>query len=153
MRLIQIIFQEQELSKLIIDLSEVGESGMKIWSGKVKTWKFCRAIVMPKSGLLRQLLMLKMKTSGRIKQMADNGKKLKLVVNDMPTVMGLGKSDYLILLQDVQEIRPTGGLLTAWVCDNLWRKDRQCQLLTSYTADGLLKGTVNTPEDLKVGSW
>ena len=46
---------------------------------------------MPKSGLLRQLLMLKMKRPARIKQMADNGKKLKLVVNDMPTVMGLGK--------------------------------------------------------------
>lgn len=153
--------KNKELSKLIIDLSEVGESGMKIWSGKSEDMgNFVGLLSYAQERIAQTIINVDDENIRKeLSKWRTVVKRLKLVVNDMPTVMGLGRStDYLILLQDAQEIRPTGGFIDGLGLLTIsGGKIDSVQLLTSYTADGLLKGTVNTPEDLKLAlgesSW
>ncbi len=80
--------------------------------------------------------------------------RLKFVAADAGILLGTNRSiNYLVLIQDAYELRPTGGFI-----EGVGRltvsggKIEKVQLLTAYTADDLLKGTVTPPEDLQIAT-
>lgn len=153
--------KQKDISNLVIDIAQVGESGMKIVSGKSEDLgNFTGLLSYAQERIAETILNVEDESvRAKLNSYRSIVKRLRIIVDDMPTIMGLGKStDYLVLLQDTQELRPTGGFIDGLgLLTVSGGKVDSVQLLTSYTADGLLKGTVNTPSDLQLAlgesSW
>lgn len=80
--------------------------------------------------------------------------RLKYVTADAGVLLGTTKSiNYLVLIQDSFELRPTGGFIEGVALLTVSAgKIENVQLLTAFTADSLLKGSVASPEDLQIAT-
>ncbi|MEK7504104.1 MAG: DUF4012 domain-containing protein [Patescibacteria group bacterium] len=72
-------------------------------------------------------------------------------VDDLPTLLGLIKPiNYLVLIQDNHELRASGGFIEGLALISVVGGHiSDVQLLSSFTADAQMKGSVEPPPDLK----
>jgi hypothetical protein len=75
----------------------------------------------------------------------------RLAVDDLPILLGLTKPvNYLVLIQDSHEIRASGGFIEGLALVSVAAGHvSDVQLLSSFTADAQMKGSVEPPTDLK----
>ena len=145
-----------KIAKLYSDLAKVGEIGGRLLSGRSEDLEnFSGELSYARERIAQvQIEVTDEPTRILLAGWRELLTRLKYVTADAGSLMGTTKSvNYLILIQDAFELRPTGGYLegvalltvTAGRIENV-------QLLTAFTADSLLKGTVIPPEDLQVAT-
>ncbi len=145
-----------KLAKLFLDLAKVGELGGQLLSGRSEDLEnFSGELSYARERIAQvQIEILDEPTRILLGGWRELLSRLKYVTADAGVLLGTNKSiNYLILIQDVNEVRSTGGFIEGvGLLTVAGGKTENIQLLTSYTADGLLKGSVTPPNDLMMAT-
>ncbi|MEK7163671.1 MAG: DUF4012 domain-containing protein [Patescibacteria group bacterium] len=145
-----------KIAKLYFDLAKVGELGGRLLSGRSEDLEnFSGELSYARERIAQvQIEVTDEPTRILLAGARELLTRLKYVTADAGVLMGTTKSvNYLILIQDAFELRPTGGFIEGVALLMVSAgKIENVQLLTALTADGLLKGTVTPPEDLQIAT-
>lgn len=144
------------IAKLYSDLAKVGELGGGLLTGRSEDLEnFSGELSYARERVAQvQIEVIDEPTRIILSGWRELLTRLKYVTADAGVLLGTTKSiNYLVLIQDSFELRPTGGFIEGVALLTVSAgKIENVQLLTAFTADSLLKGSVTTPEDLQIAT-
>lgn len=145
-----------KVAQLFLDLAEVGKLGSRLLSGRSEDLENFAGEL---SYAQERIAQVQIEISDEPTRILLSGwrevlNRLKFVVADAKTLLGANRSiNYLVLIQDVYELRPTGGFIEGvGLLTVSGGRIENVQLLTVHVADGQLNGTVTPPEDLQIAT-
>lgn len=141
------------LPKLFSDLSTIGEAGQQLLTGKSEDISnFSNQLSYAQEQIAQAQLDIQDEAlQTKFVEWRLLLARLRTAVEDSGVLLGMTRPvSYLVLLQDANELRPTGGFIDSLAVVSVTAgKIEDIQLLTAYAADGQMKGLVEPPADLK----